>query len=112
MKIPPDHAEHYHWGDGCDGWHLVRHEELSVIQERVPPGAEEQCHRHATARQFFYILQGAAVIAVEGKDHCLTAGEGLEVAPGTAHQFKNVSDHDVIFLVISVPNSHGDRVAV
>ena len=29
-------AEHYVWGDGCDGWHLLKHPDLSVIQERVP----------------------------------------------------------------------------
>lgn len=30
-------TEHYVWGSGCDGWHLVRTGALSVIQERMPP---------------------------------------------------------------------------
>ena len=30
-------ADHYVWGDGCDGWHLVASDRLSVIQERMPP---------------------------------------------------------------------------
>ena len=34
-------APHYRWGDGCDGWHLVRAPQLSVIQERMPPGTQE-----------------------------------------------------------------------
>lgn len=33
-----ENAEHYLWGTHCEGWHLVRAPELSVIQERVPPG--------------------------------------------------------------------------
>ena len=35
-------AEHYTWGDGCDGWHLVKGADLSVIQERMPPGARAE----------------------------------------------------------------------
>jgi hypothetical protein len=39
-------AEHYVWGDVCDGWHLVKSPSLSVIQERVPPGGAEVKHYH------------------------------------------------------------------
>ena len=28
-------AEHYFWGEKCDGWHLAKSSGLSVIQERV-----------------------------------------------------------------------------
>ena len=29
-------AEHYPWGQGCEGWRLLKGDDLSVIQERVP----------------------------------------------------------------------------
>jgi mannose-6-phosphate isomerase-like protein (cupin superfamily) len=102
-------AEHYRWGDVCDGWHLLKLDELSVIRERVPPGACETRHRHARSRQFFYVLEGSAVIEVEGTRHTLRAGEGLHVPPLAAHQFRNESDCDVHVLVVSAPKSHGDR---
>jgi len=35
-------AEHYTWGDACDGWFLVRTPELQIIEERMPPGASER----------------------------------------------------------------------
>jgi mannose-6-phosphate isomerase-like protein (cupin superfamily) len=41
----------------------------------------------------------------------LQAHEGIEVPPGTPHQLRNESSADLHFLVISQPNSHGDRVA-
>jgi mannose-6-phosphate isomerase-like protein (cupin superfamily) len=104
-------AEHYRWGEGCDGWHLLRHDALSVIRERVPPGAAETRHRHRRARQFFYILDGAGVIEVDGVRHALAAGQGLHVPPGAAHRFRNESERDVHFLVVSAPKSHGDREA-
>jgi mannose-6-phosphate isomerase-like protein (cupin superfamily) len=101
---------HYSWGSGCDGWHLVNRPELSVIRERMPPGAAEARHFHAAARQFFYILAGAAILDVEGVEATLCAGEGLEVAPGSRHQIFNRSDGPLEFLVVSQPHSHGDRM--
>src|SRR5919205_319510 len=103
-------AEHYLWGGCCDGWHLLRSAELSVIQERMPPGAAEARHLHERARQFFYVLAGRLTMELEGERHPLRAGEGLEVPPGWAHQALNDSDADVHFLVLSHPPSHDDRV--
>lgn len=103
-------AAHYTWGNGlCDGWHLVRAAGLSVIEERMPPGATEVRHRHARARQFFFVLAGRLEIEVEGLAHALSTGVGLEVAPGAAHLVRNPGPADVRFLVVSQPPSHGDR---
>jgi mannose-6-phosphate isomerase-like protein (cupin superfamily) len=103
-------AERYTWGSGCEGWHLVQRDDLSVIQERAPPGSAEVRHRHARARQFFFVLEGEATLEVEGAVRVLRAREGIEVPPGAAHQLRNDSPRDVVFLVMSAPKSHGDRV--
>ena len=58
-------APHYVWAGTCDGWHLVQATGLSVIEERMPPGTHEVPHRHAHARQFFFVLSGVARITVE-----------------------------------------------
>lgn len=105
-------AEHYLWGRGCDGWHFVKRDDLSVIAERVPAGESEQRYFHAHSRQFFYILTGEAVIEVDGERQVLQAQQGIEIPPGAVHQFRNESSSEVTFLVISVPKSHGDRVTV
>lgn len=96
MVVSIENAEHYIWGDICDGWHLLKREDISIIQERVPPGATEAMHYHNTARQFFYILEG----------------EGIEIAPLIKHQFQNPSTAAVHFLVVSVPPTPGDRVNI
>ncbi|HEY9644569.1 MAG TPA: cupin domain-containing protein [Coleofasciculaceae cyanobacterium] len=102
-------AEHYIWGERCDGWHLLQREDLSVIQERVPPGQAEVQHLHRRSRQFFYILSGTATLVVGEAAIQLSPFQGLEVPPGVPHQFRNDSDAEVIFVVISSPQSHGDR---
>jgi mannose-6-phosphate isomerase-like protein (cupin superfamily) len=102
-------AEHYIWGNNCDGWHLVKNPQLSVIQERMPAGTSEVRHFHHHAQQFFYVLAGEAVMEGEGGTMTLGAGEGVWIPAGTSHQMRNDSGDEVHFLVISQPPSHGDR---
>ena len=109
IPVSRDSGRHYVWGNGCDGWHLLEGDDLSVIEERVPPGASETPHRHLRARQFFYVLSGTATLELDGIAHRLDAGHGLHVPPGAAHRLRNDDVVDLRFLVISAPRSHGDR---
>jgi mannose-6-phosphate isomerase-like protein (cupin superfamily) len=60
-------VEHYVWGDSCDGWHLVLHTDLRIIEECVPAGASEVRHYHQKAQQLFFILGGQAIMEVGGR---------------------------------------------
>jgi uncharacterized cupin superfamily protein len=102
-------GKHYTWGEGCDGWHLVRAAGLSVIEERMPPGSCEQRHWHARALQVFYVLTGTLTLEVEGVRHQLGPRSAIELPQGTAHQAFNETTSDVEFLVISTPPAQGDR---
>jgi mannose-6-phosphate isomerase-like protein (cupin superfamily) len=108
--ISTENAEHYIWGDVCDGWHLLKRDDISVIQERVPSGGAEVMHHHEKARQFFYIVEGEGKMVFEDQEVMLQKDQGLEIAPMVKHQFKNVSAAYVRFLVISVPSTRGDRI--
>lgn len=110
MVVSVKTAEHYIWGEVCDGWHLLKRDDISVIRERVPAGGAELMHYHTKARQFFYILEGEGTMVFEDNEVILRKDEGLEIAPQVRHQFKNQSKADVHFLVISVPSTRGDRI--
>jgi mannose-6-phosphate isomerase-like protein (cupin superfamily) len=114
LPAPVDRASasHYIWGDGCDGWYLVRTDALSVIAERMPPGTAEQRHRHRRAEQFFYVLAGELTIEREGEIVALSPGSGLSIPAGTVHEVRNQGAAAAEFLVISQPPSHGDRESV
>lgn len=103
-------AQHYQWGEGCDGWRLAEAAMLSVIEERMPPGASEIRHFHARATQFFYVLRGTLTVEVEGREHVLSARQGIQIAAGQAHQVLNRAAADAEFLVVSTPPSRDDRV--
>ena len=110
MVVSIENAEHYRWGESCDGWYLLKRDDMSVIQERVPAGGAEVMHYHNVARQFFYLLEGEGTLLFEDHAVVLRKGEGLEVHPQVKHQFINQSGRDAHFLVFSVPTTRGDRV--
>jgi len=110
LKISKQCTEHYIWGDQCDGWHLVKNNDLSIIHERMPAKTAEVNHYHHHAQQIFFTLSGTATIDIDGKRIVLHKKEGLEVRHLTPHQMRNDSEEEVEFLVISQPNSRGDRL--
>jgi mannose-6-phosphate isomerase-like protein (cupin superfamily) len=107
-------AEHYKWGGtsgtDCDGWHLVKTHDLSIIEELMPPGTSEVRHSHVHARQFFYALEGELTLEVEHHAFVLRPGEGLEISPGQQHKALNNGINPVRMIVTSQPPSHGDRI--
>lgn len=110
MTVSTTNAEHYVWGGNSDGWHLLKRDDMSVIEELVPAGGAEVMHYHNVARQFFYILEGEATMVFEDREVILRKGDGIEIEPQVKHQFKNNSEGDARFLVVSVPSTRGDRV--
>src|SRR5258708_37459373 len=108
--ICKSNAEHYTWGDGCDGWLLLARSDLNVIHEKMPAGSRERRHHHMQARQFFFVLSGALTMELEGVIHHLHTHEGLEIEPMATHQARNESAVGPEFLVISHPTTRGDRL--
>jgi len=109
MIVSRSSAEHYNWGEGCDGWLLLPRDDLLVIQERMPPDAFEVRHFHSKARQFFFVLSGELTMEVEGTQHLIPASHGIEIPPLEGHRAMNVGEVEVNFMVISSPTTRGDR---
>lgn len=102
-------AEHYQWGDQCDGWYLLKRDDLLIIHEKMPSQTAERRHYHHHARQFFFVLSGVLTMEVAGIVHQLSAQQGIEIPPHSLHQASNQSEQAVEFLVISQPTTRGDR---
>lgn len=102
-------SDHYVWGEVSDGWRLLDTSGLSVIEERVPAGAGEEWHVHDSATQFFYVLAGAPQMQTAEGVVALSVRRGVEIPAGLAHRFVNSGTEDAWFLVISAPNTRGDR---
>lgn len=107
--IAKENAEHYTWGEGCDGWYLMNRPDMLIIHEKMPPDTREKRHYHAVSRQFFFVLQGVLTMELEGRQHDIAAQQGIEIPPQSKHQAMNRSVNPVEFLVISHPTPRGDR---
>ncbi len=107
--ISKENAEHYVWGEKCDGWYLVKRQDMLVIHEKMPSGTKEKRHYHSVSRQFFFVLEGILTMELEGKRHEIVARHGIEIPPEAKHQARNDSDTVVEFIVISHPTTRGDR---
>lgn len=97
-------------GNLCDGWHLLKTDSLSIIQEKMPSKTEEALHFHTKSQQIFYILKGVATFEVDGEFINVNANQALHIKPNQHHRIFNKEDFDLEFLVISEPKSHGDRI--
>jgi mannose-6-phosphate isomerase-like protein (cupin superfamily) len=102
-------AEHYTWGDECEGWHLHQSNTLHVIEERMPSGTSERLHFHNNAQQVFYILSGTATFEINGEMVDVAARESLHIPKGTRHKIINNTAEDLVFLLISEPMAQNDR---
>ena len=105
-------AERYSWGDDCKAWFLLKEPKLAVIEEEMPPGTSELLHFHHKAQQLFYILQGEAIMEIDGEFLDLKPSQSIHVAPGNPHRIRNSGAKTLRFLVISEPESHGDKEIV
>lgn len=109
MKKSKENSEHYYWGNNCSGWHLVKSQSLSVIEELMPPKTQEKKHYHNNSQQFFKILNGIATFEIEHEIFEVKSGEGIHIPPKIKHRIKNEQSVNLEFIVISEPTTRDDR---
>ncbi len=108
-KVNLEASEHYKWGDDCDGWHLLKSEDISIIKEKMPPGTQERVHFHENSRQFFFIISGEATFIIDGQNFVVGLHEGVEIEPKEVHQICNESSEVLEFILFSHPATLTDR---
>ncbi|MEP7269507.1 MAG: cupin domain-containing protein [Saprospiraceae bacterium] len=103
-------ARFYQWGDECSSWVFLDKKELSIKLEIMPPHTKELLHFHHVSNQFVYILSGMATFEIDNEKIILNSNQGIEIQKNQVHFIKNDQESaDLQFLVISQPNTQGDR---
>jgi uncharacterized cupin superfamily protein len=76
-----------------------------VLTRIVPGGQSSHRHAHTTQDEFVYVLEGTPVLETNDGAQRLSPGmcAGFPAGTGDAHRFRNLTDQDVLLLVI------GDR---
>ena len=97
----------YHDGEGtfdvCQLFEKQFQMPIKAAIWEMKPGAGEGMHRHGDNRQleeFYYFLEGEAVMYAEDEKIPVTAGDSILVPQGVDHGFKNVGSNKLKVLVI------------
>lgn len=102
-------TENFKWGEVCNGWHLLKGDAMSVVEEIMPPKSEGVIHYHNASQHFIYVLRGDMSLVLGDDKHLLKKGQGITVTPTVQHHIRNESDDEVNFLVFSSPECFSDK---
>jgi mannose-6-phosphate isomerase len=77
---------------------------FKVKRIEVLPGKRLSYQRHARRAEHWFIVEGTAVITLQGERIEVTAGHAVDIPLGTDHRIENASDTMVVFVEVQ----HGD----
>jgi len=87
----------------------------NMIHSTVPAHQVNRATVHKTVTEFWYVLEGHGEIwrddGIESAITPLVPGTSIDILPGTAFQYRNVSDVDLKFICIAMPPWPGDSEA-
>jgi mannose-6-phosphate isomerase-like protein (cupin superfamily) len=100
---------------GADIRYLISAATGNMIHSTVPAYQINKATRHRTVTEFWYVLEGQGEIwrndGVENIITPLVPGTTIDIPPGTAFQYRNVSEIDLKFICIDMPPWSGDSEA-
>ena len=91
---------------GVDVRHLYSTPHVMASQITLEPGEVVKPHR-APVDAFFYVLEGAPAIEIEGETVVGAPGTLVPSAAGHLHAISNTGEARARFLVIKTPNPRG-----
>ena len=77
---------------------------FKVKRIEVLPGKRLSYQRHARRSEHWFIVEGQAVITLQGERLDVSAGQSVDIPLGADHRIENVSDEMVVFVEVQ----HGD----
>jgi len=63
--------------------------QLCVMEQWSAPGQGAPSHRHPDAEELLLVLEGSALVTVEGDEEEFSTGDVVVIAPGARHGFVN-----------------------
>ena len=83
----------------------------SLAEARLPPGASTTRHFHPLTEEIYYLLEGTALMEIDGERRTVGPGDAIAIPPGQAHQITNTGEVLLRFLCCCAPSyEHADTV--
>lgn len=75
----------------------------SLAHIAIAPGGASTRHYHKVSEETYYILRGAATMAIDDRTLALGPGDTCLIQPGEVHQISNPSRDELEFLAVCAP---------
>jgi mannose-6-phosphate isomerase-like protein (cupin superfamily) len=73
----------------------------SLAEARVPAGSATDRHYHKLSEEFYFLLEGAGTMEIDGDSRGVAPGDAILIPPGAWHQITAASD--LVFLCCCAP---------
>ena len=74
----------------------------------VTPGKRLSYQRHQKRAEHWFIVQGTALVTIDGKERTVAAGETVEFGIGVLHRLENIGNDEVIFVEVQTGSYFGE----
>lgn len=64
----------------------------SLAEATVPAGGETERHYHKLSEEFYYVLEGRALMEVEGVEREIIPGDAVLIPSGEWHQIRGIEE--------------------
>lgn len=92
------------------GSYTVLQDEAAFKVKRidVQPGQRLSYQKHAKRQEHWMVVEGAAVVTLDGDDHTLAPGDTIDIPIGAAHRIRNDGDVPLVFIEIQTGSYFGE----
>ena len=74
----------------------------------VNPGQRLSYQRHAQRTEHWYVVEGRALVTLDGVDHVVDSGHAIDVPQGCAHRVANETDAPLVFIEVQIGDYFGE----
>ncbi len=75
----------------------------SLAEATLPPGGRTDRHHHRLAEEMYYLLEGEALMEIDGEERVVVPGDAVLIPPGARHQITNTGIGHLTFLCTCSP---------
>jgi mannose-6-phosphate isomerase len=73
---------------------------FKVKRIEVLPGRRLSYQKHMRREEHWYIIQGRAIVTLEGREQALSEGESFNIARGVFHRIENPGGDLLVFIEV------------
>ena len=75
----------------------------SLAEATLPAGGQTERHHHRISEEMYYLLDGEALMEIDGEERTVAVGDAILIPVGAWHQITNTGTGDLRFLCTCAP---------